>query len=122
MKIEVETPYNIWDVIYYRKKIYTDKLSYTAQQFISKFDNLAEIKKWYIWKIDVNNKWEITYRCWENVDWWYYDLVNDNNLIWDIEKARSKIILDLLDFFSDSKMEELLKANTIRDRLALYIK
>jgi hypothetical protein len=122
MEIKVNTEYNIWDIIYYKKKIYTDKLSYSAQQFVSKFSNLAEIHKWYIGKIDVSNNWDITYWCWPEKWEWCHDMVKKESLIWDIEKTRLNIISKLVDFFDDNKMEELLKSNSIRDRIVLYIK
>jgi hypothetical protein len=122
MEIKVNTEYNIWDIIYYKKKIYTDKLSYSAQQFVSKFSNLAEIHKWYIGKIDVSNNWDITYWCWPEKWEWCHDMVKKESLIWDIEKTRLNIISELVDFFDDNKMEELLKSNSIRDRIVLYIK
>ncbi len=129
MEITIKSKYNIWDLVYYRKEYYSwDKLSYWEKQFIAKFATLADLKKGYIYSIEASTTWEISYRVIKELPklkddcprW--ADYVKEKDLIWDLESTRYMIVQELMDFFGDQKMRELLSTNSIRDRIALYLK
>lgn len=129
MEITIKSKYNIWDLVYYRKEYYSwDKLSYWEKQFIAKFATLADLRKWYIYSIKADTKWEVSYtiieehnRLKDDYPRWS-DRVEEKDLIWDLETTRYMIVQELMDFFDDQKMRELLSTNSIRDRIALYLK